>query len=112
MQGALLGLVGLLLAFGLTMAVGRYESRRALVVQEADTIGTTYLRAQLLPEPMRSDSLELLMSYGDVAIALAGEVPFTDQFDTDLAKFDGLQRRALDRGGTGRRRRRDRYRAL
>ncbi len=107
-QGALLGLVGLLLAFGLTMAVGRYESRRALVVQEADTIGTTYLRAQLLPEPMRSDSLELLMSYGDVAIALAGEVPFTDQFDTDLAKFDGLQRqlwteagRAVDADATG-----------
>jgi len=35
-QGALLGLVGLLLAFGLTMAVGRYEARRALVVQEGE----------------------------------------------------------------------------
>ena len=42
-QGALLALVGLLLAFGLTMAVGRYDTRRALVVHEADTIGTTYL---------------------------------------------------------------------
>ena len=50
-QGALLGLVGLLLAFGLSMAVGRYENRRALVVEEANDIGTTYLRAQLLAEP-------------------------------------------------------------
>ncbi len=50
-QGALLGLVGLLLAFGLTMAVGRYEARRALVVQESNDIGTTYLRAQMLAEP-------------------------------------------------------------
>jgi hypothetical protein len=50
-QGALLGLVGLLLAFGLSMAVGRYETRRGLVVQESNDIGTTYLRAQLLPEP-------------------------------------------------------------
>jgi hypothetical protein len=91
-QGALLGLVGLLLAFGLTMAVGRYETRRALVVQEANTIGTTYLRAQLLPEPARSESLELLKTYGDVAIALAGQVPFTDQFDRDVAEFDGIQR--------------------
>lgn len=49
------GLVGLLLAFGLTMAVGRYETRRVLIVQEANTIGTTFLRAQLLPEPERSN---------------------------------------------------------
>ena len=56
-QAALLGLVGLLLAFGLTMAVGRYETRRALIVQESNAIGTTYLRAQLLPEPMRSGRL-------------------------------------------------------
>jgi NADH:ubiquinone oxidoreductase subunit 6 (subunit J) len=41
-QGTLLGLVGLLLVFGMSMAVGRYESRRALVVQEANDIGTAY----------------------------------------------------------------------
>jgi len=107
-QGALLGLVGLLLAFGLTMAVGRYEVRRALVVQEANAIGTTYLRAQLLPEPMRSRSLDLLQDYGDIAVALAGQVPFTDQFDSDVAKFDGVQRelwteagRAVEADATG-----------
>lgn len=98
-QGALLGLVGLLLAFGLTMAVGRYEARRALVVQEANTIGTTYLRAQLLPEPMRSTSLDLLRDYGDLAIDLANQVPFTDQFDTDVAEFDGLQRDLWSQAG-------------
>ena len=52
-QGALLALVGLILAFGLTMAVGRHDSRRAAVVDEANAIGTTYLRAQTLAEPMR-----------------------------------------------------------
>ena len=41
-QGALLGLVGLLLAFGLTMAVTRYEVRRDVLVEEANAIGTTY----------------------------------------------------------------------
>jgi hypothetical protein len=91
-QGTLLGLVGLLLAFGLTMAVGRYEARRALVVQEANTIGTTYLRAQLLPEPPRTTSLELLKEYNDLAIVLADEVPFTDTFDAIAAAFDPLQR--------------------
>src|SRR6187399_3784210 len=62
-QGTLLGLVGLLLAFGLTMAVGRYDARRALVVQEANDIGTTYLRAQLLPEPIRTQSMDALRDY-------------------------------------------------
>ena len=51
MQAALLGLVGLILAFGLSLAVGRYEDRRAAAVSEANAIGTTYLRAQLLAEP-------------------------------------------------------------
>ena len=57
LQGALLGLVGLLLAFGLSLAVSRYEDRRANVVSEANAIGTTYLRAQTLPEPIRTRSL-------------------------------------------------------
>ena len=49
LQGALLGFMGLVLAFGLSLALGRYESRRAAVVDDANTIGTTYLRAQTLP---------------------------------------------------------------
>ena len=49
--------MGLILAFGLTLAVGRYEARRAAVVDDANAIGTTYLRAQMLSEPVRSRSL-------------------------------------------------------
>ena len=67
-QGALLGLVGLILAFGLSLAVGRYQDRRAEVVNDANTIGTTYLRAQTIAEPQRSDSLALLRTYTDLAI--------------------------------------------
>ena len=59
-QAALLGLIGLVLAFGLTMAVGRYDNRRAIVVQEANDIDTTFLRAELLAEPSRTMSLDLL----------------------------------------------------
>lgn len=57
----LLGLVGLVLAFGLAMAVGRYETRRAAGgVDNANAIGTSYLRAQTLGQPVRADSLERL----------------------------------------------------
>lgn len=90
-QGALLGLVGLLLAFGLSMAVGRYESRRALVVQEANDIGTTYLRAQLLAEPERGESLALLEDYTDAAIDVADAVPGTAEYRTAVANLEGLQ---------------------
>ena len=90
-QGTLLGLVGLLLAFGLTMAVGRYDTRRALVVQEANDIGTTYLRAQLLAEPVRSRSLELLREYADEAVALADSVPDTARFEAAAARLEELQ---------------------
>ena len=71
LQGALLGLVGLVLAFGLALAVGRYESRRAAVVDDANAIGTTYLRAQTLAEPMRTRSLQLLVRYTDTSIRLS-----------------------------------------
>ena len=80
LQAALLGVVGLILAFGLSLAVGRYESRRAAVVDDANTIGTTYLRAQLLSEPVRSRSLALLREYADLALQLSSEVPNSSGF--------------------------------
>ena len=92
-QAALFGFLGLLLAFGLTMAVGRYDARRALVVEEANDIGTTYLRAQMLAEPERTESLELLQQYADASIALASEVPDSAGFRVALAHMSDLQRK-------------------
>ena len=74
-QAALLTLVGLLLAFTLAMAVTRYEARRAAVVDDSNAIGTAYLRAQTLQEPMRSASLRLYPDYANASIALSHAVP-------------------------------------
>lgn len=68
--GGMLGVLALLLAFSFSMAVERYEERRHLVVQEANAIGTSYLRAQLLDEPHRSRLSHLLVEYTDNRIAL------------------------------------------
>ena len=89
-QGALLGLVGLLLAFGLTMAVTRYEVRRDVLVEEANAIGTTYLRAQLLAEPERTTSMELLREYTDAAIAMNESPPDSREFDVAVQAMDDL----------------------
>lgn len=67
-QGAVLGLLGLLLGFTFAMAAGRYETRRDLVVQEANAIGTTYLRASLLPDSYRAPVEDGLRRYVDVRI--------------------------------------------
>ena len=74
-QAALVGFVALILAFGLTLAVGRYEARRDAIVDEANVIGTTYLRAETLIEPVRAPSLRLLRQYTDDRIALSDAVP-------------------------------------
>jgi hypothetical protein len=91
LQGALLGVVGLILAFGLSLAVGRYENRRADVVADANTIGTAYLRAQTTAEPQRSASLVLLRQYNDLAIRVTHEVPGSDALKATSAQQGDLQ---------------------
>jgi hypothetical protein len=66
-----LGLLALMLGFTLAMAVDRFDARRSLVLEEANAIGTTYLRAQLLGEPHRTRLSNLLVDYTDNRIALA-----------------------------------------
>jgi len=60
---AVLGLLTLLLGFTFSLALARYEARRDLVLQEANAIGTTWLRAQLLTEPNRATMRDLLRDY-------------------------------------------------
>lgn len=99
-----LGLLALMLAFTLAMAVDRFEARRVLVLEEANAIGTTYLRSQLLDEPHRSRLSRLLVDYTDNRIVLATapreDVPrlliMNDQLLTDLwaatsAAFDTVK---------------------
>jgi hypothetical protein len=69
-RDGLLILVSLLLGFTLTMAVSRYVERRSLLVEEAVSIGTTYLRTATLPQPYRDHSKQLLREYVDTRLDL------------------------------------------
>ena len=91
-QAALLTLVGLLLAFTLAMAVTRYEARRAAVVDDSNAIGTAYLRAQTLHEPMRTSSLRLYPEYADASIALSNSVPGSGDAKRAIARESQIQR--------------------
>ncbi len=65
LQGATLGLVGITLAFSFSMASSRYDTRRAMVVREANAIGTAYLRAGLLAGDACTRARGLLRTYVD-----------------------------------------------
>ena len=92
LQAALLGLVGLVLAFGLALGVGRDEARRVAVVDETNAIGTTYLRAQTLAEPMRTESIDLLKDYTDTSIRLSNAIPGSAAHRTAIADGNDIQR--------------------
>ena len=62
-EGAIIGVLALLLAFTLSMSIARYDTRRQLVLEEANAIGTTYLRAKLLPAPYPTQAAGLLRQY-------------------------------------------------
>jgi hypothetical protein len=64
-------LVSLLLGFSLTMAVARFSERRSLLIEESVSIGTTYLRANTLPQPYRDHSKQLLREYIDTRFDLS-----------------------------------------
>ena len=98
-QAALLTLVGLVLAFTLAMAVSRYEARRAAVVDDSNAIGTAYLRAQTLHEPMRSASLRLYPEYADASIALSNAVPGSGDAKRAIARESQIQRQLWSLAG-------------
>jgi hypothetical protein len=74
---ASLGLLAFFLAFTFSMAGSRYDTRKQLVLDEANAIETTYLRAKLLPKPYRTEFQDLLSKYVDARAQL-----HTDNMET------------------------------
>jgi hypothetical protein len=67
-EAALLGVLALLLGFTMSMAVSRFEIRKQLVLEEADAIGTSILRAQLLAPPAGPEIMGLLRQYVNLRV--------------------------------------------
>jgi hypothetical protein len=74
-EAAMFGLMGLLVAFTFSGAVSRFDARRQLIVDEANAIGTAYVRLDLLkPEP-RLALQQLLRDYVDARLAIYHAIP-------------------------------------
>ncbi|HYJ84158.1 MAG TPA: hypothetical protein VEW26_15095, partial [Allosphingosinicella sp.] len=68
---AILGLLALLLGFSFALALDRFDLRRSMTLQEANAIGTTYLKSQLMDEPYRTRFHALLQGYTAHRITIA-----------------------------------------
>lgn len=88
MAAATLGLLAFLLAFLASMAAGRFDNRRALVIEEANAIGTAWLRAGFLDEPHRGHSRVLLSEYVDTRLAAAAN---TTEIEAARARSEQIQ---------------------
>jgi hypothetical protein len=82
-QGSLLGILALLLGFTFSIALNRHDSRSEAVVNEANAIGTTLLRAQLLPQEQGESVRKLLQQYTDLRVQ-ASAVSTVDEADRDV----------------------------
>src|SRR5258706_15025858 len=69
LEGALLGLLALLLSFTFSMSASRYDTRRSLLIQEANDIGTVVLRADMYADSIRREFRKDLQQYLELRIA-------------------------------------------
>jgi hypothetical protein len=67
-ESSVLGLLALLLGFSFAMAVTRYDLRQSLEVDEANAIGTTWLRTETMDSATKATAQQLLKDYGTVRI--------------------------------------------
>lgn len=91
LEGAVLGLLALMIAFTFAMALSRYEARRDAVLSEANAMGTAALRARLLPEPHNTETLKLLRDYVKLRLDMTQRVLTPAEFDTAVARSSQIQ---------------------
>ena len=90
-EGAVFGLMGLLLAFSFSGAMSRWDVRRELVVEEANDIGTAWLRLELLPKAAQPELRSLFRQYLDARLAVYKAVPDLELAFDELARANALQ---------------------
>ncbi len=91
LEGAVLGLLTLMISFTFAMALSRFDGRRAAVVAEANAIGTAGLRARLLPAPLNTESVALLRDYLQIRLEAARGTWSPQEREAAIARSGALQ---------------------
>jgi hypothetical protein len=90
-EGAVFGLLGLIIAFTFSGAASRFEARRHLITEEANDIGTAFLRIDLLPEDARPELRNLFRRYLDFRLSTYSNVEDQSATEARLAQAAKLQ---------------------
>ena len=90
-EGAVFALLGLLVAFTFSGAATRFDERRSLIVEEANDIGTAYLRLDLLPPDLQPAVRQKFREYVDARIATYRALPDIEKAREHLARANALQ---------------------
>jgi hypothetical protein len=85
------GLLGLVVAFTFNGAGERFEARRQLVTQEANAIGTAYLRLGLLPAEFQPEIRDLFRQYTDLRVITYNQAEDRSAADSQLVDCKALQ---------------------
>ncbi len=97
-EAAVFALLGLLLGFSFAGGTERLDARRDLIVQEANAIGTAYLRMDLLPESEQNPMRRLFRDYLDARIGAYAKLPDTAAADREFSKAADIQKVIWTRG--------------
>ncbi len=95
-EGAVFGLMGLLVAFTFSGALTRFDNRRALVVEEANDIGTAWMRIDLLPPESQPALRDLFRNYLDSRLKLYRSFPDVAAIQAEYAHSAELQQQIWD----------------
>ncbi len=90
-EAAIFALLGLLIAFTFQGAAGRFDVRRGLIVQEANNIGTAWLRIDLLPASAQPGMRALFRQYLDSRLETYRKIPDLAAVQNELARTAQLQ---------------------
>lgn len=93
LESATLALLGLLLGFTFSMAVGRYDLRKQLEVSESTAVGSAWLRTTTLSEPARTQEQTLLRQYVPVRLEFLNAGTSTSRIEKSLEQTEALQRK-------------------
>ena len=91
LESATLGLLALMIGFTFAMALPRFDARRDGVLTEANAIGTTALRARLLPAPHNRETLKLLREYTQLRLAFAQRLPSPQEWAAMMDRSNAIQ---------------------
>jgi hypothetical protein len=99
-QASVLGLLALMLGFTFQAASARYDTRRALAIDEANALKTTFLRAQTLREPYRTNISNMLRDYVDLRLQMVSASNNTNKAKLVKLETEELQQ-AMWKQATG-----------